>query len=108
MLKHCSGAYIYYKLWMMMMMRKFDTFPSYVALDDVTVLEAAELDAIALLADTRDNGLDPEEVHNWYKRAHKLTFPSGRRKGKVKAKERKRADILFARHIFHWRIVDGD
>ena len=29
-----------------------DTFSSYVALDDVTVFEAAELDAIALLADT--------------------------------------------------------
>ena len=29
-----------------------DTFSSYVALDDVTVFEAAELDATALLADT--------------------------------------------------------
>ena len=38
-----------------------DTFSSYDALEDVTVLEAAELDAIALLADTWDNGLDPEE-----------------------------------------------
>ena len=36
-----------------------DTFSSYDALEDVTVLEAAELDAIALLADTRDNGLLP-------------------------------------------------
>ena len=37
-----------------------ETFSSYVALDDVTALEAAELDAIALLADTWDNDLDPE------------------------------------------------
>ena len=37
-----------------------DTFSSYVALDDVTVFEAAELDANALLADTWDNDLDPE------------------------------------------------
>ena len=37
-----------------------DTFPPYVALDEVTVFEAAELDAIALLADTWDNDLDPE------------------------------------------------
>ena len=37
-----------------------DTFPPYVALDDVSVFEAAELDAIALLADTWDNDLDPE------------------------------------------------
>ena len=33
-----------------------DTFTSYVALDDVIVFEATELDAIALLADTWDNG----------------------------------------------------
>ena len=38
-------------MWMMMM-RKNDTFSSYYALHDVTVLVAAELDAIALLADT--------------------------------------------------------
>ena len=36
------------------------TFFSYVALDDVTVGEAAELDAIALLADTCDTDLDFE------------------------------------------------
>ena len=37
-----------------------DTFSLYVALDDVTVFEAAELDAIALLADTWNDDLDPE------------------------------------------------
>ena len=37
-----------------------DTFSSYVALDDVTVFEVAELDAIALLAHTWDSDLDPE------------------------------------------------
>ena len=62
-----------------------DAFSSCVSLDDVAVIEAAELDAIALLADT-----------------HKLTFPSERRK------EKARADILFARHTCHWRIVDDD
>ena len=40
------------KFWTMMMTRKTDTFSSYVALDDVTVFEAAELDANALLAHT--------------------------------------------------------
>ena len=39
---------------------KNDTFSCYVALDDVLVFEAAELDAIALLADTWDNNLGPE------------------------------------------------
>ena len=43
-----------------MMLMEYDTFSSYVALDDFTVFEAAELDAIALLADTWDNNLDPE------------------------------------------------
>ena len=37
-----------------------DTFSSYVALHDVTVYEAADLDAIAPLADTWDNDLDSE------------------------------------------------
>ena len=51
-----------------MMMR--NAFSSYIALDDVTVVEAAELDAIALLADTWDNDLDPEVT------VFKLTFLS--------------------------------
>ena len=37
-----------------------DTFSSYVPLDDATVFEAAKLDAIALLADTWNDDLDPE------------------------------------------------
>ena len=37
-----------------------DKFSPFVALDDVSVLEAAELVAIALLTDTWDNDLDPE------------------------------------------------
>ena len=39
---------------------EIDTCSSFVALDDVTVFEAAELDAIALLADTWNDDLDPE------------------------------------------------
>ena len=37
-----------------------DTFSSYVALDDVTVIEAAEFYLIALLGDTWNDDLDPE------------------------------------------------
>ena len=37
-----------------------DTLSSCVALYDVTVFEAAELDALALLADTWDIDLDPD------------------------------------------------
>ena len=68
-----------------------ETLSSYIALDDVTIYGAAELDAIALLADAWNDDLDPEEqVRNWYKRAHKLTFLSERtkEKGNVKTKER--------------------
>ena len=48
-------------------------------------------------------------VHNWYKRVHKLTFPTGRRKDKIKvrAKARARKDVLFDRRICHWKTVDG-
>ena len=35
-------------------------FSSYITLDDVSIFEAAELDVIALLADTWDNDLNPE------------------------------------------------
>ena len=37
-----------------------DTFSSDVALDDVPVVEAGELDELALLADTWNNDIDPE------------------------------------------------
>ena len=40
--------------------RKTIRFPSHAALDDVTIFEAAELDAIALPAYMWDNDLDPE------------------------------------------------
>ena len=40
--------------------KKYDMFASYITLDDVSIIEAAELDAIALLADTWDHDLDPE------------------------------------------------
>ena len=42
------------------MTRKTTRFPSCVTLDEVTVSEAAELGAIAVLADTWNDDLDPE------------------------------------------------
>ena len=85
-----------------------DTLSLYVALDDVTLHEAAELDAIPLLADTWNDDLGLE-VHNWYMRAHRLTFfrKGQRTKEKVKTKERVRADTLFDRRICRWR-TDND
>ena len=40
--------------------KKYDMFSSSITLDDASVFEAAELDGMALLADTWDNDLDPE------------------------------------------------
>ena len=37
-----------------------DTFSSYVALDDVTVFEAADLERLLFFADTCNDDLDPE------------------------------------------------
>ena len=58
------------------------TFSSYVALDDVTVFEAAELDAIALLADTWDNDLDPEVSAPLVQESAQANLSFGKEKGK--------------------------
>ena len=58
---------------------EFDNVSSYVSLDDASVLEAAELDAIDLLADTWDN--DPDPVVSAQLGASKCTslfFPVGK------------------------------
>ena len=72
----------------------WNAFFSYIALDDVTVVEATELDAIALLADTWDNDLDPE-VTAQLVQANVQAYLS-------------LADTLFVHHICHWRIADDD
>ena len=79
-----------------------DRFSSYVALNDVTVFEAAELDAITLLADTWNDDLDPEVSAQLVQASAQAYFSCGRRKGKekVKAKAKARADIC------RWRTVD--
>ena len=67
-----------------------DTVSSYLALDDVTVLEAAELGAVALLADTSDNDLD-QEVSAQVVQANVedyLFFGKEKGKGKSKGKDR--------------------
>ena len=61
-----------------------NTFSSYVALDDVTVVKAAELDAIALLADTWDNDLDPEVSAQLVQANVQAYLSFGREKGKGK------------------------
>ena len=76
-----------------------DTFSSYVALDDVTV--SRQLNWMR-------NDLDPE-VSAQLVQASAQAYLSFRKrtKEKVKAKQkvRAKADILFDRHIFHWRTV---
>ena len=82
-------------------------------MDDVTLFEAAELDAIALLADTWNDDLDPEVSAQLVQASAQDYLSFGKEKGKgtgkAKAKgEGQRADILFDRHICHWRTVDDN
>ena len=73
------------KLWTMMT-RKTNTFSSYVTLDDVTVFEAAELDANALLADTWDSHLDPEVSAQLVQASAQAYLSFGKHKGNGKGK----------------------
>ena len=63
-----------------------DTFSPSGALDDNTVFEAAELDAIALLADTWDDNLDPEASAPLVQGSAQAYFSFGKVKGKAKGK----------------------
>ena len=62
-----------------------DTFSSCVALDDVSVFEAAELDAIALLADAWNDDLDPEASAQLVQASAQayLSFEKDKGKGQV-------------------------
>ena len=68
-------------------------FSSFITLDDASIFEAAELDAIALLADTWDNDLDPEV-------SAQLVQANVR---EVRAEVR--ASFLFIHHVCHQAIV---
>ena len=58
-----------------------DTFSSYVPLDDATVFEAAKFDAIALLADTQNDDLDPEVSAQWVQANVQADLSFGKKKG---------------------------
>ena len=64
-----------------------NTFSPYVALDDVTVYGAAELDVIALLADTRDNDLDPEVSAQLVQASAKAYLASRKKKERQKQEQ---------------------
>ena len=68
--------------------RKNDTLYLYVALDDVTLFEAAELDAIALLADTGNDDLDPEVSAQLVQVSAHAYLSFGKDIGKTKARAR--------------------
>ena len=63
-----------------------DVFSSCVALNDVTVFEAAELDAIALLADTWNDDLDSEVSAQLVQASAQASLSFGKEKGKGKDK----------------------
>ena len=71
-----------------------DTFSSYIALDDVTVVEAAELDPIALLADTWDNDLDSEVSAQLVQANVQAYLSFGREKGKGKGNGKSKGRYL--------------
>ena len=74
-----------------------DTFSPCVALDDITVFDTAELDAIALLADTWDDYLDPEASAQLVQGSAQASFSFGkeigRGKGKAKGKGKGRYPV---------------
>ena len=63
-------------------------FTSYVTLDDVSLLEAVEFDAIAHLAHTWDNDLDPEVSVQLVQANVQAYFSFGKEKGKGKGKDK--------------------
>ena len=65
-----------------------DTFSSYVALDDVTVFEAAELDEIALLADAWNDDLDTEVSAQLVQASAQGYLSYGKEKGKGQGKSK--------------------
>ena len=65
-----------------------DTCSSCVALDDVSIFEAAELDAIALLADTWDNDLDHEVSAQFVQANVQAYLKKEKGKGKGKGKDK--------------------
>ena len=82
------------------------SFSSYVPLDDVTVLEAAELDAIALLADKWSDDLDPE-VSAQLVQASAQAYPSfGKERGKGKGKSKGKGDGKYPVHPSHLSLED--
>ena len=78
-----------------------DTFSSYVALDDVTVFEAAGLDAIALLAD-----LDPEVSAQLVQASAQAYFFFRKTKEKVKGKAKGKGNGRYLVHPSHLSLED--
>ena len=99
------------KLWSMYVAcDEKDTFSSDVALDDVTVFEAAELDAIALLAVSWNDDLDPDVSAQLVQESAQAHFSLGKDKGKGKGKAQGegKGRYLVDRLICRWRTVDDD
>ena len=65
------------------------------------MFEAAELDAIALLADTWDNDLDPEVSAQLVQANVRAYLPSERREVRAKVRAKVRARFLCAHHVCH-------
>ena len=85
-----------------------DTSSSHIAVDTANSNEAAELDAIALLAGTWDVDLmsNPGLGAQLVQAIAQAYLPFGSGKGQGKGK--RRAHILFALRTYHWKTVVHD
>ena len=83
-----------------------DTCSSYVALDDVTVFEAAELDAIALLDDTWNDDLDPEVSAQLVQACAQANLSFGKEKGKGKSKAKGKGKSKYPVRPSHLSLED--
>ena len=87
-----------------------DTFSSYVALDDVYVFAASELECNRSSCRFLGQCSRSRSVRNWYKPVHKPTFLMERRTGKVKVrvKAMARAHFSSVHHVYQSMIDDNN
>ena len=83
-----------------------DTFSSYVALEDVTVFEAPELDAIALLADAWNDDLDPEVSAQVVQASAQGYLSYGKEKGKGQGKSKDKGKGRYPVRPSHLSLED--
>ena len=83
-----------------------DTLSSFIALDDVTVYEAAALEAIVLLADTWNDDLDPEASAQFVQASAPAYLTYGKDRGKGKGKRTRKGKGRYPVRPSHLSLED--